>query len=302
MSPPGVFSAQLQVPICKPASYRTDSSGAQPSAKQSGQQALGGAAASFPLSYTSQSLLQGGHFSLCYNDRIMAELTPLTPHSVFTSRRMAEFCRNLAENGNVRLACRVAGVSAQTAYRARRATPAFAACWDAALVQSRMAVEQVLADRAINGVEEAVYYHGEEVAMRRRYDSRLLLAHLARLDAKAEAEGAAQLAGHFDAALQRLEQGEQVVEPVPAGEAPMRDAPKDGDADGDVDADEEALPPVEAALRWLEQQRGGPLDAFDDEEDWPDQDADEGPEDGPKDGPKDGRKDGRQWGEGNSGP
>ena len=238
-----------------------------------------------------------------YRALVAADAANATPaNSIFSPHRRAKFCDQLAHHGNVRLACRAAGVSPQTAYRARRACADFAACWDAALVLARDVAEQVLADRAINGVEEPVFYHGEEVARRRRYDSRLLLAHLARLDAKAEAEGAAQLAGHFDAALQRLEQGEQVVEPVPAGEAPMRDAPKDGDADGDVDADEEALPPVEAALRWLEQQRGGPLDAFDDEEDWPDQDADEGPEDGPKDGPKDGRKDGRQWGEGNSGP
>lgn len=40
----------------------------------------------------------------------------------------------------------------------------------------------MLADRALNGVKENVFYHLEEVARRRRYDSRLLLAHLARLD------------------------------------------------------------------------------------------------------------------------
>ena len=172
----------------------------------------------------------------------MAELTPLTPHSVFTSRRMAEFCRNLAENGNVRLACRVAGVSAQTAYRARRATPAFAACWDAALVQSRMAVEQVLADRAINGVEEAVYYHGEEVAMRRRYDSRLLLAHLARLDKKAEELAAVLPEGEFDAALEGLERGDA-------------DWLAD-EADAEPVCDDARLPGLEALLQAEEDAKG----------------------------------------------
>ena len=44
----------------------------------------------------------------------------------------------------------------------------------------------MLADRALNGVQEAVFYHGEEVATRTRYDSRLLLAHLARLDKRVE--------------------------------------------------------------------------------------------------------------------
>jgi len=41
----------------------------------------------------------------------------------------------------------------------------------------------VLADRALNGTQEVVFYHGEEVATRTRFDSRLLLAHLGRLDA-----------------------------------------------------------------------------------------------------------------------
>lgn len=168
-------------------------------------------------------------------------------NTIFTPRRRAKFCEQLAVHGNVRLACRAAGVSAQTAYRARRACADLAACWDAALLLARDAAEQVLADRAINGVEEAVYYHGEEVAVRRRYDSRLLLAHLARLDRVADKPEAQQAAGEFDSALERLEQGEAVLARSAAGDAV-------GPAGGDVD--EEDLPPVEAALRWLEAQRG----------------------------------------------
>ena len=90
--------------------------------------------------------------------------------SVFSPRRQAEFLASLQLFGNVRLACRAARISAQTAYRQRRA-------WDAALLAARAHAEATLADRALNGVEEAVFYHGEEVARRRRYDSRLLLAH-----------------------------------------------------------------------------------------------------------------------------
>ena len=105
--------------------------------------------------------------------------------------------------------------------------------------------------RALNGVEKAVFYHGEEVATRRRYDSRLLLAHLARLDRQAEREEAQALAGQFDDALEKLEAGERVV-PAPA-------------ATGGDDPAEEELPPVEAALRWLEAQG-----AFDGDEPWDD--------------------------------
>ena len=135
-------------------------------------------------------------------------LLPLNaPPPLCDARRRAIFCERLAQCGNVRLACKAAAISPQTAYRTRRACADFAALWDAALVLARGVVEEVLADRALNGVEEAVFYHGEEVARRRRYDSRLLLAHLARLDRLAERADTAALADGFDAALAALEQG-----------------------------------------------------------------------------------------------
>lgn len=192
-----------------------------------------------------------------------ADTTPAT--TIFTPRRRAKFCDQLAHHGNVRLAARAAGVSPQTAYRARRSCPDFAACWDAALVLARDVAEQVLADRAINGVEEAVYYHGEEVATRRRYDSRLLLAHLARLDARVEKDGAEALAGEFDDALVKLEAGEPVPRPAPAS-ADSREPCGEGPC-AEEEAEEE-VPLVEAALRWLEAQRakrGLDEDSFDDD-------------------------------------
>ncbi len=152
------------------------------------------------------------------------------PAPLLTPPKQAAFCKALANHGNVRLACRAVQVSAQTAYRARRASPAFRKCWDAALVIARDHAEQVLADRALNGVEETVFYHGEEVATRRRYDSRLLLAHLARLDKRAEEAEACEtceaplLGEHeFDAAVDALERASQAATPE-AGEA--------GDAEG----------------------------------------------------------------------
>ncbi|TIX50384.1 hypothetical protein [Alteraurantiacibacter aquimixticola] len=177
------------------------------------------------------------------------------PDSVFDARRRAVFCERLSHAGNVRLACKVAGVSAQTAYRARRADADFRACWDAALVLARAAAEEELADRALNGVEEEVFYHGEVVAMRRRYDARLLLAHLARLDRLADKAEANLPPEDFDLALARLERGEAVARPARAdrvaedalAEAPWGPFP-DYTGDGFVDG----VPIVEAALQWLE--------------------------------------------------
>ncbi|MFD1958902.1 hypothetical protein ACFSHP_07045 [Novosphingobium panipatense] len=90
-------------------------------------------------------------------------------------------------------------MSRTSAYLLRRRDAAFAAGWEAALVLARRHVEEVLATRALDGVEEAVWFRGELVGSRRRYDTRLLLAHLARLDRVAEET--ADHAGRFDEAL-----------------------------------------------------------------------------------------------------
>jgi hypothetical protein len=203
------------------------------------------------------------------NAPFSVELVALTPDHpsfscppLFDTRRQALFCESLSAHGNVRLACKAAGVSPQTAYRMRRSAPAFRQMWDAALVLARAAVEEVLADRAINGVEEQVFYHGEEVARRRRYDSRLLLAHLARLDRKAEAADCAALTEQFDEALAALEAG--VALPVAAAEVAPDVAPADGpdlgddlaDDDWANDWDEDDVSLLEAQLRWIEAHYG----------------------------------------------
>jgi len=135
--------------------------------------------------------------------------------SIFTPRAQGEFLKSLQFSGNVRLACRAARVSAQTAYRARRRSPGLARAWDAALLAARDHAEQVLADRALNGVEEAVFYHGEEVARRRRYDSRLLLAHLARLDRLAERPELHAALGLLEGQIDCLCEGFPIPDTVP---------------------------------------------------------------------------------------
>jgi hypothetical protein len=113
----------------------------------------------------------------------------------------ARFLVVLAEAGNVRLSARRCGLSAQSAYVQRRRDVVFARGWAGALVLALEHGEQVLADRALEGVEEPVFYRGELVGTRRRYDNRLLLAHLARLDRLAGDEEAQAAAGRFDELL-----------------------------------------------------------------------------------------------------
>lgn len=191
---------------------------------------------------------------------------PLALHQAyhFSREKQVRFLEALALWGSVRAACRAVPVAPQTVYRARRSDADFALAWDAAVLAARPHVEDVLADRALNGVEEPVFYHGEEVARRRRYDGRLLLAHLARLDRAEDCGEVRAVAGDFDAALERLRRGEPVA---PAS---------DNDAD---DADralarwhggepwlDESLPFTERVLLYLEHV-GEPADDDEDEDD-----------------------------------
>lgn len=106
--------------------------------------------------------------------------------SGWTPARKVRFLHHLSDKGDVRAAAARVGMSRQSAYLVRRRDRAFALGWEAALGLARRHVEEVLATRALDGVEEPVFYHGEQVAVRRRYDARLLMAHLARLDRAAE--------------------------------------------------------------------------------------------------------------------
>lgn len=140
----------------------------------------------------------------------------LGPHG-FTPERRVLFAEELAASGNVRRACAVAGISRNTAYKARRRDPVLAQAWDAALTLAARHAGEVLAERALDGVEEPVFWHGEVVGTRRRYDTRLLLAHVARLDMLASRRPAALAAGRFDELLARL----GGMEPAPELTAPL---------------------------------------------------------------------------------
>lgn len=121
--------------------------------------------------------------------------------SGWTEHRKVRFLAHLAEHGNVRAAASVVGLSRASAYLLRRRDPQFARGWAAALVLAHDEGTVVLADRAIEGAEEEVWYRGELKGTRRKYDSRLLLAHLARLDKALEDEAAVKDAGRFDELL-----------------------------------------------------------------------------------------------------
>lgn len=136
---------------------------------------------------------------------------------VLTPARKLRFLDELARHGNVRVAAARVGVSRSGVYLARGRDGVFAAAWRAALVLGRDRAVAEVAERALEGWQEPVFYRGQQVALRRRYDTRLLLAHLARLD-KACAEfddegegagesGAEALAAQYDSLRAALADG-----------------------------------------------------------------------------------------------
>ena len=88
-----------------------------------------------------------------------------------------EFIEALANSGSVKSACKKVGRATTGAYQLRRQPDAaeFAAAWDAAMTLGMLQVEDAAIDRAINGTEETVHYHGELVATRRRYNEHLVM-------------------------------------------------------------------------------------------------------------------------------
>jgi hypothetical protein len=172
-------------------------------------------------------------------------------HDGWTPERKVCFLDRLAARGNVRLACRAAGMSPEAAYRLRRRDPLFARGWAAALVKAREVTEQVLAERAIDGVEEKVWYRGELIDTRLRFDARLLLAHMARLDKLADEEAAGADAGRFDELLACIA-GERPPETLDSGEGVL---PLERDGAG-----EEGARLADLAIRDAE------MDSRDDEE------------------------------------
>ncbi|WP_052208584.1 hypothetical protein [Croceibacterium mercuriale] len=119
-------------------------------------------------------------------------------HDGWTPDRTARFLDTLSHKGNVSRAAAAIGLSRETAYCRRRRDPLFARAWAAAMLLAREEGGHILADRALEGVEEEVWFRGELVGTRRRYDNRLLLAHIARLDRLALDETATADAARFD--------------------------------------------------------------------------------------------------------
>lgn len=95
----------------------------------------------------------------------------------WSAARQREFIAHLAETGSVRAACRRMGVGEHQVYVLRNHPEgeSFRKAWEAALDMGIQRIEDTAMDRALNGVDAPVFYHGEKVGERTVYNDRLLM-------------------------------------------------------------------------------------------------------------------------------
>jgi hypothetical protein len=172
---------------------------------------------------------------------------PAQRHDGWTPEKERRFLTNLAETGVVTDACRACGMSRESAYARRNSAAghAFALGWDAAILLSRAATADDVASRSRHGVIDRIYRNGELVMERHRFDNRLTMAHLTRLDRlAAEAERRPEVhavAAEYDRYLDLLPQGNAGAQRFLAARFPLN---RDGEprAPGEAWSHEDEAP------------------------------------------------------------
>jgi hypothetical protein len=126
------------------------------------------------------------------------------------------FLQVLADTGRLGLALTYVGLSRQSANNLYHRDPLFAAGWDAAAHMARRALADDVLEKGLDGITETVTRQGEVVATRHRYDARLSMAVLHRLDKRcdrAEEQGSAHLAAtrRWDEYLEAIGTGDEAA-------------------------------------------------------------------------------------------
>ena len=104
----------------------------------------------------------------------MPSLKKCNPHTPAEPRQDA-FLEALAEIGRADLAAEKIGIQRETVYKWRRRDPEFVKRMDAARREASLILEDEAKRRAVDGVEEPVFYLGQECGAIRRYSDTLLI-------------------------------------------------------------------------------------------------------------------------------
>jgi hypothetical protein len=156
-------------------------------------------------------------------DPWMAAATPGAKASYradgWTPLRQQVFLRSIAEGRTVELACSGVGLSVQSAYafRNRAGGAAFALGWAAARLLARERIADTLLTRALHGQLETATRSDGVTVDRLKYDNRLAMGLLTRLDRQAEG-------GHAGAQAARLvaQEFEAFTDAIARDDSPAR--------------------------------------------------------------------------------
>lgn len=216
---------------------------------------------------TLQQALPPGPFGYGHGSQNHLPDTPFTEYAQTASNRIAgwsaekqvTFLQGIAEGLTVAQACRLVGLSQQSAYAFRTSAKGaqFALGWQAAALRARDVLADTLMERAFHGTVETITRPDGSEVERHRHDNRLGMAMLARLDRLADK--AAKEASHAAARLV-AEEFEQYLDLIAHSAGPARAglflasriAPTG--ADGFAPAGEDDLAPVRTLARadaWL---------------------------------------------------
>ena len=89
--------------------------------------------------------------------------------------KKAAFLAALAEVGNITQAAEIAGLDRKTHYIWMKNDPDYPALYEEAMEQAADRLEQEARRRAVEGVEEPVFYQGKQVGTIRKYSDTLLI-------------------------------------------------------------------------------------------------------------------------------
>jgi hypothetical protein len=134
----------------------------------------------------------------------------MNPSTARLLKRRARFLKLLEETGNVSEAAKQARLGRTYLYKHRRLDPRFAVKWDRAMEIGADALESEARRRAVDGIEEPVFYKGAQCGTARKYSDILLIFLLKGLKPDKYADRK-QVSGHDGGALQVEQQQKAIV-------------------------------------------------------------------------------------------
>lgn len=93
----------------------------------------------------------------------------------FTKEKQKKFLEHLASTGNVTASAALVGMSRRGIYKHRDKNMKFAVAWEDALEDAADSLEAEARRRAVEGVDEPVYYQGKPVGYVRKHSDAMLM-------------------------------------------------------------------------------------------------------------------------------